>query len=307
MIDKVELLRKLDLIATEDVTLSTIIETLKEGQSRTLRFEQDNLPILTLQDGIEFYWDRHDPRTAVSCLVVQGFYEKIETVVLKHFAKLGGSVIDIGANVGYYALVLGSLISGKDKLIAIEANPRVYSNLQKNISLNSMDDKVVLENLLLSDKEELVKFYEPISSGSSAASLRNLHPEEDSVIQNIASARLDDLKSLNNLDCINLIKIDVEGAELEVIKGALEIIKLHTPVIFVELLRKWSKAFGYHPNDVLNLLKDLGYQAYEVNIDLTPIEQIDELTISTNFLLLQDNEKNRNSIKHLRNELIKIS
>lgn len=170
-----------------------------------------------------------------------------------------------------------------------------------------MDDKVVSENLLLSDKEELVKFYEPISSGSSAASLRNLHPEQDSIIQNIASVRLDDLKSLKNLDYINLIKIDVEGAELEVIKGALEIIKLHTPVIFVELLRKWSKAFGYHPNDVLNLLKDLGYQAYEVNIDLTPIEQIDELTISTNFLLLQDNEKNRNSIKHLRNELIKIS
>jgi hypothetical protein len=61
---------------------------------------------------------------------------------------------------------------------------------------------------------------------------------------------------------IDLIKCDVEGAELFVFKGGLETIKNHKPVIYSEMLRKWSKKFGYHPDDIINLLAEFGYCCY---------------------------------------------
>ncbi len=298
--EKKDLLRLLDRLSEEEVSLGSIMRVLEVGPDRTLEIKKNSLPILKTLDDLKFLWNRHDPRTAISCLLAQGFYERIETNVLKYFGNLPGSVIDIGANVGYYSIVLGKLISDNDSLIAIEANSKVFSQLRGNIEINDLNQKVIALNILLSDKESLTQFYEPKTSGSSASSLRNLHPAEDTSIESLISVRLDNIEIVRNLKAISLIKIDVEGAELEVVKGALETITQNSPIIFIELLRKWSKIFGYHPNEVLDTLKPLGYKAFEINRALNFIEKIDESTNSTNFLLVIDNEDNRRHVENLR-------
>jgi hypothetical protein len=58
------------------------------------------------------------------------------------------------------------------------------------------------------------------------------------------------------------MKIDVEGAELLVLQGGRETLARHKPLMFMELLRKWAKPFGYHPNDVIALLSREGYRCY---------------------------------------------
>ena len=236
---------------------------------------------------------------------MQGYYEKYETKILKYFAEIkNGSIIDIGANLGYYSVILGKLLKPSDKLFAFEANPLVIEMLDKNIAINNLQDNIKVFNCALSDmNDQKLKLYLPLRAGSSAASLGKLHPDDKNNLIEILTRRLDDVDQIRNLDRISLIKIDVEGAELSVIKGALETIRKNKPVIFIELLRKWSKIFGYHPNDVLRILQEIGYKAFEVNRALTSIESIDDSTVSTNFLLLPEADEKNMDLINLRHIL----
>jgi hypothetical protein len=72
----------------------------------------------------------------------------------------------------------------------------------------------------------------------------------------------------------DIIKIDVEGYEYQVIIGAYNTIKEHSPVIFMELHGEWIKNNGYSHIDIYNLLSNIGYKFY--NLDMSPIINIDE-------------------------------
>ena len=86
-----------------------------------------------------------------------------------------------------------------------------------------------------------------------------------------------------------VMKIDVEGAELMVIEGALDTLK-QRPIILMELLRKWSLVFGYHPNDVFALLASFGYRAWVFSSEhtglLEPCHAVTDDTVQTNFVFM---------------------
>jgi FkbM family methyltransferase len=302
--DKDELIRHIDILSNDDLKIEYLQGILKKNENIKVVLGKND-PIVILDEKYKFYWDRYDPRTAISCLVVQGYYEKYETKILSYFAETkNGSIIDIGANLGYYSVILGKLLKSSDKLIAFEANPQIIEMLNKNIDLNDLQDYVKVINCALSDiSDQKLKLYIPLKAGSSAASLNKLHPDDSNNSIEIITQRLDDLTQIRDLESVSLIKIDVEGAELSVIKGALETIRENKPVLFIELLRKWSKIFGYHPNDVLIILQDLGYKVFEVNGELKNIERIDESTVSTNFLLLPDTADAQKDLYNLRSLL----
>lgn len=98
---------------------------------------------------------------------------------------------------------------------------------------------------------------------------------------------------------IDLVKCDVEGAEIYVIKGALESLTKTRPILFVEMLRKWSAKFGYHPNNTIDLLKSIGYSCYYTkNGRMVKINRIGEKTKATNFYFM-DPEKHAKIIRQL--------
>ena len=90
-----------------------------------------------------------------------------------------------------------------------------------------------------------------------------------------------------------MIKIDVEGFELNVLKGAQKIIKSSHPTIMAELLRKWMKPFGHSPQMALELLTEQGYRCFAINADsVSEITEVNEETRQTNFIFVHDeNEK----------------
>jgi hypothetical protein len=93
---------------------------------------------------------------------------------------------------------------------------------------------------------------------------------------------------------LDFIKCDVEGAELLVLQGGLEAMKKHRPFVFVELLRKWSAKFNYHPNDYLKTMRDLGYQCVVLEGSHAVLcEEVTESTVQTNYFFLHG-EKHRN-------------
>ena len=92
---------------------------------------------------------------------------------------------------------------------------------------------------------------------------------------------------------VDFLKCDVEGNELFVLQGGLELLSQHKPVLLCELLRKWAAAFGYHPNEAIDLLRSLGYKAYTVAPAgrLAEFSSIDDDTIQTNFFFVHPYSK----------------
>ena len=91
------------------------------------------------------------------------------------------------------------------------------------------------------------------------------------------------------IDNISFIKIDVEGNELKVLKGAIETIVENRPLVYCELLRKHAKRFGYQPNEVIELMYKYGYICKTMcGGELTRIDEITEKTAETNFFFIAE-------------------
>src|ERR687898_2695798 len=137
--------------------------------------------------------------------------------------KEGDVVIDIGAHMGRYTIISSKRVGANGKVVAIEADPSNFEMLNRNIKVNQLTNIISLNNAVYS-KETKLKLYLP--SGESGFTKYNtimpnwINTQEKFVEVNANT--LDYLLQLNKIrqEEVNWIKIDVEGAEFEVLKGA---------------------------------------------------------------------------------------
>ena len=191
------------------------------------------------------------------------------------------NVFDIGANIGWYTIHIAKNLT-QGKLYAFEPIPDTYSRLKRNVVLNNIEN-VVLNNIALSDSKGHLSFYYSPKM-TVASSSQNITNNENAILINCETETLDNYFLENNIERVDFIKCDIEGAELFALKGALKTISSQLPIIFTEMLRKWSAKFGYHPNDIINLLESIGYECF-INRggNLLKVEKVDENTLETNY------------------------
>ena len=243
---------------------------------------------MELLDGAVFRWDPQQIGSAPNLLLTEGHYEPFETNVMTHLGKGASTFVDLGANVGYFTIRL-SVGNKKLKTIAIEAMPSTATILSENVSLNHLGERVRVVNKAVGKNPGLCRLFVPSVSGHSAASTRDQHPDEQSNIVEVEMTTLSSVLEAFPLTPDDLIKLDVEGAEYDVFQGGISVFERYRPTIFAELLRKWMRTFDSHPNDVIEFLKFYDYKCFQFNAtELQPILSVDEETISTNFLFLQD-------------------
>jgi FkbM family methyltransferase len=239
-----------------------------------------------------------DLRTAPLSILCEGNYEEFECSILLRIAEISGLFCDIGANIGFYTLAC-SVVNPNLRILSFEPNKSVVGSLTDNIELNSPEISTsnirVIPTALGEFAKQNALFYVPKISGSGAGSLKNLHPDEGEAL-NFET----DIQSLDSVlggeFTMDLIKIDVEGFELSVLKGGLSSIERYKPTIFIELLRKWMKPYRAHPQDVIDLLSPIGYSCFAIGENiLTNITKIDDDTIENNFIFVHPKR-----IEHLK-------
>lgn len=242
--------------------------------------------IVRLDNGLAFHVDPDAVREAPNIILAQGSYEAFEKRLLLELARDARVVLDVGANIGWYSLHIAA--QEPDATIhAFEPVPTTFAKLSANIALNGMGARVIAASHGLSDKPGSCEMFLPGTSGSPAASMSNLHPSEESRRVTAHFSTMDTFVAAHGIERIDLLKCDVEGAELMVLKGGDASLARFKPAVLIELLRKWSAAFGYHPNDVLARFAALGYRCWGIEDDrLVEIAEVTEATIATNYVFL---------------------
>lgn len=245
---------------------------------------------------LSMHLDNKDLYAVPSQLINRGFYEKEELELLIEVlatVPANSTFLDIGANLGWYGINVLKTFP-EMSVYSFEAVPFTAKRMKDNFILNGLDTTKIYNFGLYTENVNKTFYYDIIGSGaSSMADLRELPTTK---VINVEMKRLDDcgIKFKN----VEFIKCDVEGSELFVFKGGLKLIEENKPIIFSEMLRKWSAKFGYTPNDIINLLKPLGYECYAIcgknKLRYCPI--VDDSTIETNYYFL-DTVKHEKIIK----------
>ena len=240
---------------------------------------------VVLKNGLKFVWHPEDIRAAPSMLVNHGSYEPTELAVIEHLAQFCQVALDIGANIGWYTLHMArQLKEAGGHVYAFEPVPRTFAELQRNIELNRFGDVISSLNLALGEADGTVEFFIPNSSGSVAVSRRQLFPQEANESVNCKMVTLDYFVRNQKLNRLDLIKCDVEGSELHVLRGGIQTIQVYQPIIMLEMLRKWAQAFGYHPNEIILMLQCYDYQCwYFEDGHVRELVSMDESCAQKNF------------------------
>jgi FkbM family methyltransferase len=253
----------------------------------------DNKVIMTFRESeVRMVVNKNDARLVPLETLNFGSYENEELQMQLKLMKPYDTILDIGANYGWYSLHVAKAFPSA-QIYAFEPIPFTYSSLSENIKLNNIEN-ININEFGLSDKEGTFDFYyDEASSGN--ASLKNVAEKTNITVMKCKVKTLDSFITDKNIS-VDYIKCDIEGAELFAFKGGLETIKKFTPIIFTEMLRKWSAQFNYHPNEIIALLSSLNYSCFELDKDkLKRISEVTEETISTNFFFLH-NEKHTKEI-----------
>ncbi len=184
-----------------------------------------------------------------------------EISMLRTMIKEGDNILDIGAHIGTFSIPFSVFNNRKGKVYSFEANPSNYSLLLKNIQANNLNDVVIPTNAVVS-KEGGLEFSAslPVSGNSGMCYFRPKLENSEFVVLSInIDAWHDQLTQNQN---INLIKIDVEGAELLVLESCQKIIKESKPVLYIEINTQALQRFGASCMDIEDILFPLGYRFF---------------------------------------------
>ena len=194
------------------------------------------------------------------------------------------TLLDIGANIGFFSLRAASRHMQLG-VHAFEPLPMAFSYLARNVQENDVRARISCYNYGLSDKSGAFKFFIAPLNGTNA-SLRNVAGADEARWHVGVTLTLNEW--CQNFGVVpDLIKCDVEGAELLVFSGGETTLSDVRPMVFTEMLRKWTKAFDYHPNDVIAFFARLGYWCYGIGArGLRRVEAVGEETVETNYVFL---------------------
>jgi FkbM family methyltransferase len=212
---------------------------------------------------------RVDVNTHMGAMIYwRGAHEWAPVYAIENNIKPGDTVLDIGASQGEYTLRAAKMVGKEGKVIAIEPLSKMFKQLETNINLNTeLKKRVTLINTGLAEKEGKM----PIYGTSEKAKERGIHegmptiyPTENrnQLIEEITLKRLDDILEKEKISKVDFIKIDVEGAELSILKGGEETLKKSKPTLLIESNQETFAAAGYTQKIFFDYLKSLGYNTF---------------------------------------------
>lgn len=192
-----------------------------------------------------------------------GCHEPQLTSLLLPFLGPGMTVFDIGANIGYYTVLMARRVGPAGMVHSFEINETVIQLLEGNIRCANVRNVKVVKRAVTKTTGTR-EFFVPRAGDEAEGSLSKSNRYEAANVVTVPSVSLDDYVEENKIKKVGLIKIDVEGAEYEVFEGAKNLLLSNAkPVIMFEALDTACMNFGINWLDVIEKLKSFGYRIHQ--------------------------------------------
>ena len=211
------------------------------------------------KEGFFLELDRTDP--VASGAIALGVYERYESELFRSKAKTDMTIIDIGANLGYYTAIASRLTGDNGLVIAFEPEPNFFKLLSRNISRNNMKNAICFE-IAVAEKNGLTNLYLSNENKGHNSIIRS---EELKTSTQVKTTTLDDFLFYQKITKVDIIKMDIEGAEILALEGMKNTLMKHLPLLFLEFSPHSIIKLNRNPADFLSTLRKIGYSVFEIN------------------------------------------
>lgn len=191
-----------------------------------------------------------------------GEYEPETNLILEEFIKPDMIVIEAGANNGSESVLIGRLIDSDGHLYAFEPFETISRKLKINLLLNQMEKKVTIESFALGSDTETVEFYLPSKNASNQGEASKFKFKSFSDSIRVKQITLDDWVIQNKIKKVDFIKMDVQGAELDILVGAKNVLQSMKPVIYLEADEIQTSNSKTSLKDIFQVLSINHYDVY---------------------------------------------
>ena len=222
------------------------------------------------------YLNRTDP--VISGALTLGVYEPFETALFRQLVKPGMTILDIGANIGYYSVIAARLAGPSGRVLAFEPELVNFDLLKKNITENNF---TTAEGFAIAVADHTGTMTLHLSSNNKGNhSLVSTEAESAQFTSSIEVPveRVDNVLARKNITRVDIIKIDVEGAEPLAFAGMTETLTQPDMAICMEFYPDVLYRSGSSPQELLKLILKKGFTIYEMDENsrtLEPVTNID--------------------------------
>jgi FkbM family methyltransferase len=199
----------------------------------------------------------------------------------------GDTFLDIGAYHGMYSVLAAKRVTNRGRVIAFEPSPRERRKIQLHLRLNGIRGAKV-ESFAMGGSPSEATFFQVVSGDPTRNGLKP--PATDDAVSKITvkTTSLDRYVEEAEIRRIDAIKLDVEGGELDVLRGAEKTFHRLRPVLICEVLDETTKVWGYRAREIVSLVEDAGYRWFECRVDgsLIPHEILEEYPDVKNYVAI---------------------
>jgi FkbM family methyltransferase len=249
-----------ELTDSKRVRLSRFLRRpwLEKRRSLLLRWSR-TFPALPVPVRVSFgsWWFVHDD--VFGAAILSGGFENAEVCFVERYLRPGMTVLDIGAHHGFYSLLASGKVGSKGKVFAFEPSPRERERLLKHLRFNYCRN-VQVEPTALGEEEGQADLFLVEGYESGCNSLRPPAVDEETRQLQVPVIRLESFLLRERLGSVDFVKLDVEGAELGVLRGAgILLDQFPRPVVLAEVQDVRTRPWGYPAREIPQLLYNRGF------------------------------------------------
>jgi FkbM family methyltransferase len=238
------------------------------GEAQRYFYLGPDLALARLTTGHMIYVDPQD-RDVSTHLIAYGYWESWIHSVVRGLIRPGDRIVEVGANLGYYTLSMADVVGPTGKITALEASPRLAAMVTQSLEINGFANRVQVVDKAAFDRSGSIPFVIARSrSGGGHTQVAESLMVADSTVIEVEAVRLDDL----GLGPIDFIRMDAEGSEPLILRGAAELLANPKIVICMEwsVLQMRSRA---SVPEFVTWLDGMGFKFWRIDHDasLTPL------------------------------------
>ncbi|URM33460.1 FkbM family methyltransferase [Cytobacillus firmus] len=220
-----------------------------------------------------------------------GEYEKVlvEKIVSELSFVERPVLLDIGANIGLVSLSVKKKLP-QSQIFAFEPRLETFNHLVKTLENNSLQKEITAFNLALGNTDGFADFYLHNEKDASGDGLVDTKRAGETTKTSVKILKLDSLWEQNSFPKVDVIKIDVEGAEYLVLEGAKKLLSTFSPIIIMEFFPENMKSYPFEVEDLFSLFEELEYQCTTINGKIVNHSNFDEVVEDTVILKRKGNK-----------------